>query len=122
MANEQNLKPVKSKSEARERGSKGGIASGKARRDKKLLRDCLEILLARAEKIEIDGKNKNLTGAEILALTAFRKAMNGDIKAMEFVRDTAGQKPAEKVIVADVDPSVIDEVERMVFSDDDDTE
>ncbi|MBO5701332.1 MAG: hypothetical protein J6S71_02730 [Clostridia bacterium] len=122
MANEQNLKPVKSKSEARERGSKGGIASGKARRDKKLLRDCLEILLERAEKIEIDGKNKNLTGAEILALTAFRKAMNGDIKAMEFVRDTAGQKPAEKVIVADVDPSVIDEVERMVFSDDDDTE
>lgn len=122
MANEQNLKPVKSKSEARERGSKGGIASGKARRDKKLLRDCLEILLERAEKIEIDGKNKNLTGAEILALTAFRKAANGDIKAMEFVRDTAGQKPAEKVIVADVDPSVIDEVERMVFSDDDDTE
>lgn len=31
MANEKNLKPPQSTSEARERGKKGGIASGKAR-------------------------------------------------------------------------------------------
>jgi hypothetical protein len=119
MANEQNLKPFGSESEAREKGAIGGKASGKARRDKKLLRDCLDLLLERAEKIEIDGKSKNLTGAEILALTAFRKAASGDMKAMEFVRDTAGQKPADKLIVADVDPSVVEEVEAMVFSNDD---
>ena len=35
MANEQNLKPVRSEKEAREKGRKGGIASGKARREKK---------------------------------------------------------------------------------------
>jgi hypothetical protein len=66
-----------------------------------------------------DGKLAKLTGAEIIALTAFEKAMRGDIKAMEFVRDTAGQKPVDKVVVADVDPDVIDEVERMVLEDDD---
>ena len=35
MANEKNLKPVRSESEAREKGKKGGIASGKARLAKK---------------------------------------------------------------------------------------
>ena len=36
MANEQNLNPVKTKSEARERGRNGGLASGKAKKAKKI--------------------------------------------------------------------------------------
>ena len=115
MANEQNLKPARSKSEARERGQKGGQSSGKARRDKKMLKDCLEILMEK--KTNIDGVN--MTGFEALALSAFEKALAGDVKAMTFVRDTLGQKPIEKVIIADVEPSVIDEVESMVLADDD---
>ena len=115
MANEQNLKPARSKSEARERGQKGGQNSGKARRDKKMLKDCLEILMEK--KTNIDGVN--MTGFEALALSAFEKALAGDVKAMTFVRDTLGQKPIEKVIIADVEPSVIDEVESMVLADDD---
>ncbi len=115
MANEQNLKPARSKSEARERGKKGGQNSGKARRDKKILKDCFELLLE--GKRELDGKT--LTGAEAMALTLFEKALGGDVKAAEFVRDTAGQKPVEKVVIADVDPTIIDEVESMVLGDDD---
>lgn len=45
MANEKNLKPVKTKSEARERGRNGGIASGKARREKKTIQAILNELL-----------------------------------------------------------------------------
>ena len=45
MANEQNLKPIRTESEAREKGRNGGIASGAARREKKtvqkILNDCL---------------------------------------------------------------------------------
>ena len=44
---EDNLIPVRSKNEARERGRIGGIASGKARREKKALRETLEDLLKR---------------------------------------------------------------------------
>ena len=44
----------------------------------------------------------------------FYKALNGDLKAWELVRDTAGQKPVERVMIADVEPSVIAEVEAMV--------
>lgn len=115
MANEQNLKPARTKSEARERGANGGKNSGKARRDKKILKDCLEILMEK--KTNIDGVN--MTGFEALALSAFEKALSGDVKAMTFVRDTLGQKPVEKVVIADVEPSVIDEVESMVLGDDD---
>lgn len=112
MTKEQNLKPIQSKSEAREKGKKGGISSGKKRREKKLLRDCLEILLERTSKNE-DGKT--LTGAEALAAKLFTEALKGNVKAFEVIRDTVGQKPVEKVIVSDVDPEVIAEVEAMVY-------
>lgn len=111
MANEQNLTHTLTVSELR----KGGKNSAKARKDKKMLKDCLEILMEK--KTNIDGVN--MTGFEALALSAFEKALSGDVKAMTFVRDTLGQKPIEKVMIADVEPSVIDEVESMVLSDDD---
>ena len=37
-----------------------------------------------------------------------------DSKDFEVLRDTVGEKPIDKVMVADVDQSVIDEVESMV--------
>ena len=47
MANDSNLNPARSKSEARERGRKGGIASGKARREKALLREAADLILGK---------------------------------------------------------------------------
>lgn len=41
----ENLKPVQSTEEARERGRKGGIASGKARRDKKTVKTIVTELM-----------------------------------------------------------------------------
>ena len=110
MANEQNLKTPTS-SEARKNGKKGGIASGEARRRKKLLRECLEELL---EKDITDRSGNTMTGAEAMAVKVFQQALKGDLKAFEIVRDTAGQKPVEKVVVSEIDIDVIDEVERMV--------
>ena len=45
MANEENLKVIRSENEAREKGKKSCQASGKARRPKKALRNELEALL-----------------------------------------------------------------------------
>ena len=95
-------------------GQKGGIASGEARRNKKLLRECLEILLEK----EISDKNGNkMTGAEAMAAKVFQQALQGNLKAFEIVRDTAGQKPVEKVVISEIDTDVINEVERMVNDD-----
>ena len=43
--NEKNLKPIRTESEAREKGRKGGIASGQARREKKTIQKILADLL-----------------------------------------------------------------------------
>ena len=42
-------------------------------------------------------------------------------KAFEIIRDTVGEKPTDKVMIAEVEQSVIDEVERMVLGDDEGT-
>ena len=110
MANEQNLR-VPTSSEARRNGKKGGIASGEARRAKKSLREAMQILM----DADLTGKDgKTMTGTEAMAARAFQAALKGDWKAWELVRDTAGQKPVDRVMVADVEPSVIAEVEAMV--------
>lgn len=102
MANEQNLKPVTSKKEARERGRKGGLASGEARRKRKTLKEELLLMLSEGET------------QQSVTIALIEKAMSGDTKAFEVIRDTIGEKPVDKVIIADVEPSVIAEVEAMV--------
>lgn len=84
----------RSKEEVKTISSRGGINSGKARRNKAMLRDCLQILM---EKKMIDADGKKITGAEALSIEVFQKALAGDMKAWELLRDTAGQKPVEKV-------------------------
>lgn len=116
MANEQNLlRPEDlTPKQRRENASKAGKASGEARRKKKLLRECLEILL---EKEITDKQGNAMTGAEAMAAKVFQQALKGDLKAFEIVRDTAGQKVPDKIMVAEVDADVINEVEAMVNED-----
>ena len=85
MAGKENLRPVSSKEEARERGRKGGLASGEARRKRKTLKEELLLMLSEGET------QKSVT------LALIEKAMNGDTKAFEVIRDTIGEKPADKV-------------------------
>lgn len=95
----------------KEEMSRGGKASGEARRKKKALREALQILM----QTDVTGPDgKKMTGTEAMAVRAFQSAIAGDWKAWELVRDTSGQKPADKVMVADVDSSVIEEVEEIV--------
>ena len=91
--------------------SEGGRKSVEARRAKKELKAVLEDLLEKQYK---DSNGNELTGAEAICVQLFRKALKGDNKAFVIVRDTIGQKPVERVLVADVDQSVIDDVEQIV--------
>lgn len=99
---QENLIPtnMRSKDEVRENSKKGGIASGEARRRKRDIRLAMEALLEKQYK----GKDgKQLSGAEAIALKQMEKALKGDAKAFELVRDTAGQKPVEKVEQVNID-------------------
>ena len=95
-----NLDPVRSNEEARKRGSSGGKKSGQVRRNKALLKDCINILME--QKVLDPDSGKKITGAEQLAVNLWFKALaEGDTakaaKAFEVLRDTAGQKPADKI-------------------------
>lgn len=101
-----------------EEASKGGKASAEARRRKRDLRIALESLLeSEVKKKDLKGKEKNMTVAEAMSLEQVRKALKGDSKAYEIVRDSSGQKPIDKIQVAEVDADVISEVEKAVLED-----
>lgn len=93
MANEQNLRPSEYKL-SQDEAKKGGIASGEARRRKRDIRLALEALL---EKDITDKNGNTMSTAEAIAIKQIEKALKGDTKAFEVVRDSAGQKPVEKV-------------------------
>jgi hypothetical protein len=86
MANEQNLKPLntRTKSEQREIAKKGGLARGKQRREQKTLKEELLLLLS-------EGNTQ-----EKISVAVINKALSGDLKAFEIIRDTIGQKPTDK--------------------------
>lgn len=118
MANDDNLKGHGfneiTAERQREIAKKGGKASAETRKKRKDIRLAIESLLER----EYKGKGgESLSGAEAIAIKQMEKALRGDTKAFEVIRDTSGQKPVEKVMVAEVSQDVINEVERMVLGD-----
>ena len=92
----------------RENGRKGGIASGEAKRKKRAMRETLDVLLAMPMKSgkfsDIESiknfaalKGKNINVQEAMVISMLQRAMKGDVKAAEWIRDTAGQKPVENM-------------------------
>lgn len=113
MANEQNLKPCEYKL-SQEEAKRGGIASGEARRKKRDLKLAIQVLL----ETDIKGKNGEIkSGAEAIAIAQFQKALKGDTRAFEVLRDTSGQSVVQKVAVAEVNQDIIDDIEKMVMDD-----
>ena len=102
MANEQNLKPQAHILTVEEQ-SKGGAASGEARRAKKTLRELVELFgelgvsdEARKKMNEI-GIPEELWTRKMQPVGAlFNKANKGDVGAFNAIRDIIGEKPVEK--------------------------
>lgn len=107
-------------------GAKGGKASGVSKRKKKTMRAIYESLAGQKVNGETVQKlqgtlmkvKKDLTVEESIVLAQVLMAQAGDTRAAEFLRDTAGEKPVEKVQIAEVDPAVIDEVESLINDED----
>ena len=77
---------VPTSEQARINGRKGGLASAKAKKERKTIREQLLLLL------ETGNTQTNMCVALV------EKALNGDVKSFEVIRDTIGEKPTEKVI------------------------
>ena len=86
MPNAKNLKANSERTpkERKELAQKAGKKSGEARREKKLLKEELMLLLAQ-------GKTQ-----ERISLALIEEAIKGNVKAFEVIRDTIGEKPVNK--------------------------
>lgn len=105
-----NLKPLDTLSpeEAKAVRRKGAAAATAKMRQRRALRDIYAELLAeqmptemQPEDVQDYAKNhgKTLDTYEALALAQLLKAAQGDTRAAEFVRDSAGDKPGEVINV-----------------------
>ena len=84
-------------SERRESARKAGIASGEARRRKADMRNSMQNLLSMkitpslAKQLQSLGiVGEEWTYSDLINVSAMQQAMKGNVRAMEFVRDTAG--------------------------------
>ena len=122
------------KEEYRENGRKGGIASGKAKREKRRAKEILDIFLSmplkKRKTAEIEDirafeelKGKNITVNEAIQLKQVQKALNGDLASATYIRDTVGEKPSDNVNVnAEVNNPfkdlTSDELRKLVYGED----
>lgn len=102
----ENLIPLnkRTKEAQREIAKKGAEASNKKQAEKRLLKDTIEMMLKLqptpqmvnecAEKFGFNPKDLQ----DIITGGLINKAMSGDSRAFEVLRDTVGQKPKEEVI------------------------
>lgn len=110
MANEKNLTPFTSEQshdEAVKNGKKGGVASGAARRRKRTMRQTVNALLSAGldvserefvEKVTprllaLGVDTEDATYQDVLLAGILLKAIRGDVRAAEFIRDIAGDSP-----------------------------
>lgn len=97
----------RTKEEQQRIATKGGIASGKARKQRKLMQEVANNILNMPLK---DGtideirnlaevRGLNITVQEAILISMVKKALKGDSKAAAYVRDTAGQMPTSNIEV-----------------------
>ena len=92
------------KEDASEKGKIGAKKSLQTRRKKKKLKEALTALMElpvsernkqSMRALGIDDKDMN--NQMLVAVAAFQKAIKGDVRAMEFIRDMTGQQPVTKL-------------------------
>ena len=119
-----NLMPIQEVNSRRTReqhskdSSKAGKISAQKKRDTRTLKEIMLELLAeqaKPEDIKRYGLPEGTSNAVVMAAAAAKKAYDGDIKAQEYIRDTAGQMPTKEVnlsadIVTEADKKLIDKV------------
>lgn len=111
-------KPPKLTSEqAKIIGKKGGLMKGIKAKERKKLKESLEILL---QEIITDKKGIELTVQEAIIKSLVKQAIDGNVKAFETIRDTIGEKPVNKneVTGADGMPLTAPDI-KIIFEDSD---
>lgn len=92
--------------EAARRGRIGAEASNATQAARRSFKDQIDIILANLDK------NTEKTGVESVVVSMYERALAGDVKAATFLRDTAGEKPAEAL---DLNANVMTEADQALI-------
>lgn len=89
--NEQNLKPnsERTPSERKQLASKAGKASGKARREKRTMKQLLEIALS---LMVTNKKGETASRKEVIAIQLVNRAASGDLRAIDLLTKLIGEQ------------------------------
>lgn len=110
MANEQNLRPSEYKFTDEDREKARRVRQENLKR-RKTFSEIFDAWLTTDHK---DKNGNKMNGAEALAQAVLAKAVKGDLKAFELIRDTVGEKPVEKVAKVEISQEIRDKVESAV--------
>ena len=102
-----NLTPInhRTKSEQREIAKKGGIASGKSRREKKVIESTLQKILDMAPSTDEEmallkeyevAPSEDLTKCFIIAIALYKKAVSGDMRAIDKIFEIQDEEMAKE--------------------------
>lgn len=104
--------PERTPKELKNMAKKGGKKSGQVRRQRKQLKDLFLSMLSTPipkdelkEKITsmgLDNEEKNYN--TLLGMTTLNEALKGNMRAVELIRDTIGEKPKDELEIKDVTP------------------
>jgi len=102
----------------------GGIASGVSKRRKTLIKETIETVLELPvkDKRVKDGLKRigltteDMTQQTLVVLGVLKRAQKGDPYAATFIRDTLGQKEADKLEIGKMSKEVIADIENYVDS------
>ena len=98
----------------------GGKASAEARRQRRTLKEQIELLLSLPVKDEstktfieslgIDADK--IDNATAITLSMYQEALKGNTKAYELIRDTLGEKPTDKLTIEEAPQIVLKRPEK----------
>ena len=87
----------------------GGKSVQAANKQRRSFKDQIDIILANKDK------ETGKTGVESVTISMYERALAGDVKAAQFLRDTAGEKPVETLdlnanVITEADQALIDKL------------
>ena len=97
MANPENIKPIKSTKVARERGRNGGIKSGIAKREKKLMSQVYLRAMAEKYKVNIGNDSKTVDWDDLLVIIIRDIMMKKDSCSVSLMREIREATEGSKV-------------------------
>ena len=97
--------------QARINGAKGGRKAGETKRRRKAFSEAFDVLLS---KEFIDRNGNEITGIEALAAKVYQEAMDGDMRAAHFIRESVGEQPVQRIETVEISQETYDNVRKML--------